>query len=257
MYHNYKLGIVVPAYNEARLITRTLESMPLYADRIYVIDDGSTDCTRQVIEGFNGNRFHIVSNQSNQGVGAAIVKGYKIALEENVDIIAVMDGDNQMDSEYLPSLLAPIIAGKADYTKGDRLSKLSLSKGMSKWRLFGNWVLTVLTKIASGYWNVKDPQNCYTAITSKVLRQIDLNKVYPRYGYCNDLLAKLNVTGCRVVNVPIPARYGLEKSKIRYRKYIYTVSNLLLRCFLWRLRMKYFTPRLKTGERCESEEGTL
>ena len=157
----------------------------------------------------------------------------------------------------LPSLLAPIIAGKADYTKGDRLSKLSLSKGMSKWRLFGNWVLTVLTKIASGYWNVKDPQNCYTAITSKVLRQIDLNKVYPRYGYCNDLLAKLNVTGCRVVNVPIPARYGLEKSKIRHRKYIYTVSNLLLRCFLWRLRMKYFTPRLKTGERCESEEGTL
>ena len=240
MYQGYKLGIVVPAYNEAKLISETLESMPQSADRIYVVDDGSTDNTRQIIQGFNGERFCMLSNGHNRGVGAAIATGYKKALEENIDIVVVMAGDNQMDAKHLPELLAPIIKGEADYAKGNRLSRPAHRRGMSNWRFFGNWVLTLLTKIASGYWTIRDPQNGYTAITREALKRIDLHKIYPGYGYCNDLLVRLNVTNCQVADVPIPARYGKEKSKIRYSLFITMVSSLLLRGFLWRLRMKYF-----------------
>jgi len=240
MYQGYKLGIVVPAYNEAKLISETLESMPQSADRIYVVDDGSTDNTRQIIQGFNGERFCMLSNGHNQGVGAAIATGYKKALEENIDIVVVMAGDNQMDAKHLPELLAPIIKGEADYAKGNRLSRPAHRRGMSNWRFFGNWVLTLLTKIASGYWTIRDPQNGYTAITREALKRIDLHKIYPGYGYCNDLLVKLNVADCNVADVLIPANYGKEKSKIKYGKYITKVSPLLVRGFLWRLRLKYF-----------------
>jgi len=184
MYQGYKLGIVVPAYNEAKLISETLESMPQSADRIYVVDDGSTDNTRQIIQGFNGERFCMLSNGHNQGVGAAIATGYKKALEENIDIVVVMAGDNQMDAKHLPELLAPIIKGEADYAKGNRLSRPAHRRGMSNWRFFGNWVLTLLTKIAAGYWRIRDPQNGYTAITREALKRIDLYKLYPGYGYC-------------------------------------------------------------------------
>jgi len=164
-------------------------------------------------------------------------------VEENIDIVVVMAGDNQMDSQHLPALLDAVIRDKADYAKGERLSIVNYSKGMSKWRFFGNWVLTALTKVSSGYWKIRDPQNGYTAITREALKRIDLDKIYPGYGYCNDLLVKLNVAGCKVVDVPIPARYGTEKSKIRYSKFITRVAPLLLKGFLWRLRMQYFPPR--------------
>jgi len=245
MYHNYKLGIVIPAYNEEQLILETLQGMPHSADRIYVVDDGSTDATGQIAQGFKGERFYIMTNGKNRGVGAAITTGYKKALEDNMDIVVVMAGDNQMDTKHLPELLDPIIKGEADYAKGNRLSRLVHRKGMSNWRFFGNWVLTLLTKVASGYWGIRDPQNGYTAITRKVLKRLNLDGIYPRYGYCNDLLVRLNVTGCRVVDVPVPARYGKEKSKIRYSKYVTAVAPLLLRDFLWRLRMKYLAPILR------------
>lgn len=240
MYQGRRVGIVVPAYNEENLIAETLESMPHSADRIYVVNDGSTDNTRQIIEGFNGKRFCMLSNGQNRGVGAAIATGYKKALEENMDIVVVMAGDNQMDARHLPELLAPIVKGSADYAKGDRLSQVEYRRGMSKWRLFGNWLLTILTKIASGYWRIRDSQNGYTAITREALKMIDLDAVYPRYGYCNDLLIRLNVARCRVADVAIPAHYGKEKSKIKYGTFVTRVSPLLLRGFLQRLRMKYF-----------------
>ena len=238
MYESYTLGIVVPAYNEEKLIAGTLQGMPEFADRIYIVDDGSTDATSQIIEGFNSDRFCVLRHPHNQGVGSAIVAGYKRALEEDVDIVVIMAGDDQMDARHLPQLLAPIIEGKADYAKGSRLSRFEDRRGMSNWRFFGNWILTLLTKIASGYWRMRDPQNGYTAITAEALKRIDLGRVYSGYGYCNDLLVKLNVAGCRVADVPIPARYGREKSKIRYGKYVNKVAPLLLRGFVWRLEMK-------------------
>jgi glycosyltransferase involved in cell wall biosynthesis len=243
MYKGYKLGIIVPAYNEEKLIADTLSSIPIYADRIIVIDDASTDSTRKIIEDFTDKRICLLVKSHNQGVGSAIVTGYARALEENIDVAVVMAGDNQMSAKYLPTLINPIVSGKADYTKGNRLSRMSHRQGMSNWRFFGNWVLTLLTKLSSGYWKISDPQNGYTAITKETIKRIELDKVYPRYGYCNDLLVKLNVAGARVVDVPIPARYGKEKSKIRYSKFITTVFPLLVGGFVWRINQGIFKKR--------------
>jgi glycosyltransferase involved in cell wall biosynthesis len=239
MYQNCKLGIVVPAYNEALLIGDTLRNMPNFADRVYVIDDASTDRTVQITKGFVNEQICLISHDENRGVGAAIVTGYRQSLEDGMDIVAVMAGDDQMDPGQLPSLLEAIITGKADYAKGNRLSRLEHRKGMSNWRFFGNWVLTFLNKIASGYWKIEDPQNGYTAITRDALDRINLDDVYPRFGYCNDLLIKLNVAECRVTDVSIPARYGAEKSKVRYGPFMSTVGPLLFRGLLWRLKTKY------------------
>ena len=181
----------------------------------------------------------LLTHEENKGVGAAIVTGYKQALEEGIDIAAVMAGDNQMDPSFLPDLLNPIVEKRADYTLGNRLMSPDYRHGMSKWRFFGNAVLTLLTKIASGYWQMMDPQNGYTAISKRALERINLDGVYPRYGYCNDILINLNIWGFRVRNIPHPARYGAEKSGIHYTSYIVKVSHLLLSRFLWRLKMKY------------------
>ena len=239
MYRGYHLAVVIPAFNEEDLIAETLKNMTAEADRIYVVDDASTDTTREIVRTLGDERIELLCNKLNLGVGGAIVEGYKKALVEDMEIMVVMAGDNQMDSQYLPSLLAPVLAGEADYTKGNRLSRPTYHKGMSAWRYFGNWMLSVLTKVASGYWQVGDPQNGYTAVTRDALGKIDLDSVYSRWGYCNDLLVKLNIAGCRVVDVPIPARYGREKSKISYARYIFSVAFLLLKCFLFRIRVKY------------------
>jgi len=240
MYQGHKLAVVIPAYNEESLISETVKRMPDYADKIYVINDGSTDNTRQIIESLVDGRITLINHEFNQGPGYALVSGYKHALEDKMDIVVKMDGDGQMGVQYLPDLLAPIIDNKADYTKGNRPSKLSHRKGMSNWRYFGNWLLTLLTRIASGYWHISDPQNGYTAITRRALGQIMIDNIYGYYGYLNDILVRLKVSGCRVIDVPMQAYYGKEKSKIRYGKYIPKVSFLLLRRYIWRLKVKFF-----------------
>lgn len=240
MYRNKKIGVVVPAYNEERLIGETLKEIPSFVDKIYVVDDGSKDRTSEIVREFmkNDAKIVLITHEKNMGVGKALVDGYKRAIEDGMDIIAVMAGDKQMDPSYLPNLLDPLVDGVADYSKGNRLVNREYIKGMSKWRTFGNMILTLLTKIASGYWHIYDPQNGYTAVKREALLKISLDDVYPWYGYCNDLLVKMNVYGIRVIDVPIPARYGKEKSKIKYGEYIVNVSWLLLRDFLWRLKVK-------------------
>lgn len=241
MHKDKKIGVVVPTYNEGRLIESVLKAMPDYVDRVYVVDDASTDNTSGIILNISrqNDKVTIITHEKNRGVGAAIVSGYKKALEDGMDITAVMAGDNQMDSEQLPNLLEPIIGGNASYTKGNRLLSPEYRKGMSKWRFLGNSLLTFLTKMSSGYWQLMDPQNGYTAISRDALERVSLNSIYPRYGYCNDLLVKLNVYGFRVLDVLMPARYGRERSKIKYSTYIPRVSWLLLKDFFWRLKMKY------------------
>ncbi len=150
-----------------------------------------------------------------------------------------MAGDAQMDPMHIPQLIQPILENKADYTKGNRLLKVSHMKGMSPFRRIGNSILTMLTKVSSGYYDLMDPQNGYTAITKRALATIELEEIYPKYGYCNDLLCKLNVFNFSVVDVAIPAKYGSEKSKIKYGRYIVKVSWLLLNNFLYRQKMKY------------------
>jgi glycosyltransferase involved in cell wall biosynthesis len=241
MYSQHRIGVVIPAYNEETLIQDTLRSIPRYVDRIYIIDDGSTDRTPERIREMDVDpRYVTFSHKENHGVGAAITTGYKRALKEGIDIVAVMAGDNQMDPKYLPYLLDPIVWKIADYTKGNRLLKPESRNGMPPFRSFGNSLLTYVTKMSSGYYEMIDPQNGYTAISRRALQRIDIDSVYQGYGYCNDLLAKLNVAGCRILDVVIPARYGKERSKIKYSIYIFKVSWLLLKTFLWRLYMKYF-----------------
>lgn len=241
MYKQKTIAVVVPAYKEEELIEKTLSSIPEYVDKIYAIDDGSPDRTFQIIQEFaeKDSRVVPVHHKENGGVGAAIVSGYKKSLEDGMDIAVVMAGDNQMDPDYLPDILAPIVEGRADYSKGNRLLNPEYRKSMSWWRFLGNSILTLLTKISSGYWHLIDPQNGYTAISRRALESIDLDSIYPWYGYPNDMLVKLNVYGFRVIDVPHPAIYGKEKSKIKYSKYILKVSWLLLKNFFWRLKMKY------------------
>jgi len=240
-YRGKRIAVVVPAHNEELLILETLSSIPEFVDRIFVIDDFSRDATLEKARAYaeEDPRVTVIHHEKNRGVGAAIVTGYKAALEEDIDITAVMAGDNQMDPAFLPHLLDPVVDEKADYSMGNRLVDRDFRKGMSKWRFFGNSILTLLTKIASGYWQMVDPQNGYTAISRRALNTISLDSIYPGYGYCNDVLVRLNVYGFRVKNVPHPSRYGREKSGIRYSTYIFRLSRLLLKDFIWRLKMKY------------------
>jgi glycosyltransferase involved in cell wall biosynthesis len=241
LYRGHTVAVVVPAYNEELLIGDAISRIPDFVARIYVVNDCSKDRTQEIVEYYAAHDDAVVPlrHEVNKGVGAAIVTGYKKALEDNIDVVAVMAGDDQMDPAFLPDLLDPVIDRKCDYTMGNRLISPGFRKGMSRWRYVGNATLTMLTKIASGYWQMMDPQNGYTAISKRALERISLDDVYPRYGYCNDLLVKLNVVGFRVINVPHPARYGKETSKIKYSTYIVKVSWLLLTDFLWRLKTKY------------------
>jgi hypothetical protein len=150
-----------------------------------------------------------------------------------------MDGDGQMDAGQLTHFLDPLISLEADYAKGNRFSNRAHLNGMPAWRIFGNFLLIILTRIASGYWNISDPQNGYTAITRNTLQKIDLDKLNRGFAYENDILVKLNVIGAKVVDVPHPAIYGSQNSKIYYPKFIFETSRLLLYDFIWRIWRKY------------------
>ncbi|KKG67235.1 glycosyltransferase family 2 protein [Methanosarcina mazei] len=238
MYRKKSIGVAIPAYNESKLIEKTLESVPPYVDKIYAVDDGSKDDTAEKIKNFDDSRIFLIQ-QKNGGVGAAVTAGYQKALEDHIDIVAVMAGDNQMDPQYLPDLLDPIIDGKAEYTKGNRLLNSKYRKGMSAWRSLGNYTLSFLNKIASGYWDLEDPQNGYTAISNRALKKLNLNEVYKGYAFENDMLVKLNIHDISVKNVPIPARYADEKSKIRYSRFIVKTSFYFVKALIWRSWNKY------------------
>lgn len=248
MYKGNTISVVIPAYNEAGFIGEVLESVPSYVDRVYVVDDGSTDSTWEeiqahatVAETADGSvvqfdqRIVPIRHVENRGVGGAIKTGYLRARDDEIDITAVMGGDGQMDPDRLPDLLDPIVDGRADYVKANRLSRPENRRTMPPFRYIGNVILTFLTKIASGYWGVSDPQNGYTAISLDALERAPIEDMYEFYGYCNDLLAKLNAERLRVADVPVRSVYGDEESHIRYRTYIPRVSAMLLRTFLWRL----------------------
>lgn len=235
----FRVAVVVPAYNEERLIGDTLRGIPSYVDKIYVVDDASSDGTGDIVRGFNDPRITLVRHEKNQGVGGAISTGYKLALKDRMDMAAVMAGDNQMDPDRLILLLEPIMEGRADYTKGNRLVSSGFRKGMSAWRSLGNYMLTFLNKIASGYWHIEDPQNGFTAISARSLAMLDLDGLYKGYAFENDMLVKLNVHDARVINIPIPARYGLERSKIRYMSFIVKTSLYFIEAVIWRSWNKY------------------
>lgn len=243
MYRNRKVGVVVPAYNEESQIAMVIDTMPEFIDCIVIINDCSTDKTSNTVQShplFGRERIHLIEHSHNQGVGGAIATGYKWCRNQGFDIAVVMAGDGQMDPKDLPAILDPVVDDYADYTKGNRLVTGEAFTKIPKIRFFGNAILSLLTKIASGYWHVADSQTGYTAINLKALQAIDWDGMYKRYGQPNDLLVKLNVAGMRVIDVPIEPVYGQgEKSGIRIHRVIISIGALLLRLFFWRLKEKY------------------
>jgi glycosyltransferase involved in cell wall biosynthesis len=180
-----------------------------------------------------------IKHRENLGAGGAIKTGYLAALADEVDITTTVDGDGQMDLSQMTRLLDPIVDDEADYAKANRLLYKEFRQDMPPFRFFGNSILTFLTKIASGYWKTMDPQNGYTAISGYALDNVGIENMYEYYGYCNDILVKLNAKGMRVADVAMPAVYGDEESSINYPTYIRKVSGMLLKNFLWRLKTKY------------------
>ena len=243
MYHNHKISVVVPAYNEETQITKVIDTMPGFVDSIVIINDVSKDRTSEVIRAhpaFGTSRIILIEHTVNQGVGGAIATGYKWSRDNGIDIAVVMAGDAQMNPADLPAILEPIVDNIADYTKGNRLVTGNAFRKIPKIRFFGNAVLSLLTKIASGYWRVADSQTGYTGINAKALKAIDWDKMYKRYGQPNDLLVKLNVENMRVIDVPVEPVYNVgEVSGIKIRVVMFTINYLLLRLFFWRLKEKY------------------
>lgn len=242
MYKRKNIAVIIPAHNEANQIEKVIQSMPDYVDKMVIIDDKSKDKTVDLIKRCQGNNDKIVLIQhtKNQGVGGAIATGYKWTKNNKVDIAVVMAGDGQMDPDDLPNILDPIITGEVDYTKGNRLFTGEAYRKIPNIRYFGNSILSLLTKIASGYWHIADSQSGYTAMNKKVLNTIDWDKMYKRYGQPNDLLVRLNIYNFKVKDVPINPVYNRgEKSGIKLNKVIFSMSWLLLKLFLWRLKEKY------------------
>jgi glycosyltransferase involved in cell wall biosynthesis len=237
------VGVVVPAYNEERQIGKVLETMPDFVDHIIVVDDRSSDATLERCHEWQekmGQRLTVIEQPKNMGVGAAITSGYRRAVDIGLDVVAVMAGDGQMDPKDLTLIIDPVTSGKADYSKGNRLFTGEAWRNTPHVRYLGNAFLSMLTKIASGYWHVADSQSGYTAISHAALQALDLDRVYPSYGYPNDLLIQLNIRSFRVADVPVHPRYGIgERSSMNVLKVIPTVSFLLWRGFISRLLAKY------------------
>ena len=242
MVEGKQLAVVIPAYNEERLIDSTLAGIPAFVDRIYVVDDASHDATagRAHSAATRDPRITVIVHERNCGAGAAVVTGYRRALEEQADVVCVMNGDNQMDPEEMIALVTPVARDEVDYAKANRLFTGEAWTLIPHYRYLGNALLSLLTKIASGYWHVADSQAGYTAINRRMLELVDLENVYPRYGYPNDLLVHLNVWSARVRDIPSRPIYGIgEKSGIRLRSVVPRISWLLLKGFFWRMLHRY------------------
>ena len=240
MLEGKTVAVVVPAYNEERLIAETIAGIPEFVDRIFVVDDKSRDATVERVHAAGDPRVEVIVHEKNQGVGAAIVTGYKRALAERVDVTAVMAGDNQMDPAELESLAGPVARGELDYAKANRLFTGQAWQQIPRYRYLGNAVLSLFTKIASGYWHVADSQAGYTALGLPMLELLDLDRIYKSYGFPNDILVHLNVWNARVRDIPSRPIYGVgEKSGIKVRKVVPRISWLLVKGFFWRMREKY------------------
>lgn len=242
MLFDKSIAVVVPAYNEQSQISKVVQTMPDFVDTIVIIDDCSTDKTFEVCQGLQKNnpKIVLIRHEKNQGVGGGIASGYKYARDHNLDIAVVMAGDAQMDPKDLPNIIAPVALGEAEYSKANRLAVDNVKEKIPYIRLFGNSILSILTKIASGYWHVMDSQTGYTAIGHTALKTIDWDKMYKRYGQPNDLLVRLNIYNFRVKDVVTEPVYNVgEQSKLKVRKAVFSISKLLLKLFLYRMKEKY------------------
>jgi glycosyltransferase involved in cell wall biosynthesis len=243
MYKEKKIAVIVPAYNEEKLISKVITTMPEFVDKIYVIDDASDDQTFDIVNNFVTifpDRICLIHHEKNIGVGGSILSGHKQAVLDGMDIMVVMAGDAQMDPADLTNILKPIVENKADFSKGNRFISGEAWKKMPKIRFYANAGLSFLNKFSSGYWQISDPQSGYTAITRTIFQKLDLNSIRLDYHFENSMLINLNMINARVTDVPIKAIYGIgEKSGINHLKALTSFSFFLFKSFWWRLFQKY------------------
>lgn len=247
-----RVAAVVPAFDEAALVARTLRAVPARVDAVWVVDDGSRDDTAARAAAVPDPRVRVVRHPRNLGVGAAIATGYRHAFADGADVAVVMAGDGQMHPDDLPGLLAPVLRGEADYAKGDRLSWPG-ARGRMPWtRYVGNHALSRLTRWATGV-PVRDSQCGYTALSRRGARRIDLDDLWPRYGYPNDLVARVAGAGLRLAEVPVRPVYGDERSGVRWFHAVFVVPWVLARAGLRRGARSH--PSSAARPRAHGDEG--
>jgi glycosyltransferase involved in cell wall biosynthesis len=254
MYKKLKIALVIPAYNEQRLIKPTLENVPKTVDQIIVVDDCSTDNMPKVLRKYmkKDKRIIAIRHKKNQGVGQGIITGYKEAVKQNCDVAVVIGGDHQMDLKDLSNFLEPIHNKEADYIKGNRFmfdhtrkykdtQDGSAFKVMPRQRFIGNSLLSFIAKWASGYWKIFDTQDGYTAITKEAIQRVNWKKAWKGYGYVGDWFALFNVYNLRIKDVPRRAIYlkGERQSQINIPRYMRIVLPRMIKSFFWRIKTKY------------------
>lgn len=240
--NNKKISVVIPCYNVSKHITEVIAGLPAEIDYIITVNDCSSDSTLTILENLalTNPKIHVINHSMNQGVGGAMISGYKKSLELNAAITIKMDGDGQMDAANIQQLIQPLIEGKADFTKGNRFRDLRALQAMPAVRRIGNLGLSFLIKAASGYWNIFDPTNGFTAIRNEVLASINFNKLHKRYYFETSMIAELYFTNAVIVDIPMQAKYGDEISGLSSTKTLFEFPPKLLVTFSRRIILKYF-----------------
>jgi glycosyltransferase involved in cell wall biosynthesis len=235
-------AVVVPAYKVIEQIGDVVSSIHKLdsVNHIIVVDDKCPYFSGKEAEKLNLEKLIVIYHDKNKGVGGSVITGYIKAMELNCDIIIKIDGDGQMESRYIQDFIEPLVKGDADYTKGNRFKNLQALKAMPGIRLLGNSVLSFLVKAASGYWNIMDPTNGYTAIHRRVLEKINFNKIENRYFFESDMLINLNIVNAVVKDIDIPPKYGQEKSSIRIMQVLFQFPFKLFKGLSKRIFLKYF-----------------
>lgn len=231
---------VIPCYRVEAQIGDVLAGLPRYLKHIVAVDDASTDGTASVVAraAKRDRRIILIRHERNQGVGGAMISGFRKALELGADAVVKIDGDGQMDVTYLPKMLMPILQGQADYTKGNRFRDFQALQQMPAVRRMGNLALGFLTKAATGYWNLFDPTNGFVAIHGKTLAHLPLDKIDKTFFFETSMLARLYLLGAVVKDVPMPARYGREVSNLSIHRSLIEFSVKLIKTLLQRLVIK-------------------
>lgn len=235
------IAVVIPSFKVKQQILEVIEHVGPECIRIYVVDDCCPEFTGEFIKAnCSDPRVIVLHNKINLGVGGAVIAGYKAAIEDGFDVIVKVDGDGQMDPRLIPDFVGPIVSGEADYTKGNRFFDLEKIGEMPKVRLFGNAALSFMTKVSSGYWELFDPTNGYTAIHRDVARHLPFGKISNRYFFESDMLFRLNILRAVVVDIPMDARYGNEISNLQVSKVIPEFLKKNVYNFIKRIFYNYY-----------------
>jgi glycosyltransferase involved in cell wall biosynthesis len=236
-----QIAVVIPAYKVSNSIVDVIKGIGPEVSQIYVVDDACPEGSGKLVSSTaKDKRVQVIHHDVNQGVGGAVITGYQAALANNAQVIVKVDGDGQMDTTLISDLVEPILNGEADYVKGNRFESIESVREMPFVRLVGNAGLTFLTKISSGYWDVADPTNGYTALSAAAAKLINFEKLSKRYFFESDMLFRLNVAQAVVLDLPIAARYGSEKSNLSVIKSFISFPFLHLRNFAKRIFYSYY-----------------